>query len=286
MEDILSAGFLITEWRPDLIDNVLSLLEPYQMRAVLVGKKLEPTCDQAELWYGTKYNVKKMDKRDLKSWKDCELNANFHLPDENQFIPQKFDLVNTINEDISEHPVIIYDTDFVRVWHKQDAEFKKPKTIMDLNFSNPIVYSDPQNCNMTMLFVQLFLDSINEYLYNAELAGLKVKVLNTTYGIGVTVMGFSEKLQMFLDYVLKQMFEFEVDPLSFEIFKERYIRSLKNFSAEQPYKLSIYYLSVLLTELAWTKTELLESAKCEYTTVWHNSKLGLNYITKTIWFSI
>lgn len=261
MEDILSAHFLITEWRPDLIEYIVSLLTVEKMRITLIGKKLEGICDQTEHWYGTKYNVQPIADEVLQKWKSCEQNKNFFLSKPNPFIPTDFSLVERKPEEVTEHPVIIYETEYIRVWHKLDDEFKKPKAILDFNLSSPIVYSDPQNCNLTNLFVQLFLESINEDLYNAQIAGVTVNIVNTAYGVGVTMTGFSDKQHMFLDFILKELFAFEVDPKTFEIFKERYIRTLKNFSAEQPYKLAIYYLSVILTEYAWTKQELLESAK-------------------------
>lgn len=40
----------------------------------------------------------------------------------------------------------------------------------------------------------------------------------------------------------------------------QYIRTLKNFSMEQPYQHAVYYLTVLLTEHSWTKKELLAAA--------------------------
>lgn len=43
----------------------------------------------------------------------------------------------------------------------------------------------------------------------------------------------------------------------------QYIRSLKNFAAEQPYQHAVYYLAVLLTEHSWTKEELLAATKCK-----------------------
>ncbi|VDI53787.1 insulysin [Mytilus galloprovincialis] len=54
------------------------------------------------------------------------------------------------------------------------------------------------------------------------------------------------------------MTTFKVDPKRFEIDKEMYTRSLKNFSAEQPHKHAIYYTSVLMSEFMWTKDELLQ----------------------------
>lgn len=39
------------------------------------------------------------------------------------------------------------------------------------------------NCNLTHMFVQLFRDSLNEYAYAADLAGLKWELTSTKYGL-------------------------------------------------------------------------------------------------------
>lgn len=84
----------------------------------------------------------------------------------------------------------------MRVWFKQDTEFKKPKTIMNFDFSSPMAYSDPLNCNLTHMFVQLFKDELTEYLYEAELAGLRFGVSNTSNGISVSWAVNSNRKQM------------------------------------------------------------------------------------------
>ncbi|XP_059607534.1 insulin-degrading enzyme [Phlebotomus argentipes] len=259
-EDVLSAGYFVTDWRPDLIEDILKYLEPQKMRAVVVGKKLEAKCDRTEFWYGTKFSVENFSGETLKEWSECEVNSQLYLPEENLFIPTQFDLTE-LEEDVSDFPTIIYDTTQMRVWHKQDAEFRKPKALMNFDFSSPLVYSDPLNCNLTHLFVMLFRDHLTEYLYNAELAGLRLNVGNTLNEISISVSGFNEKQKLFLDHVLNALYNFEVDPKRFDIFKEKYTRTLKNFEAEQPYQHAVYYLGVLLTEFAWTKKELLEATK-------------------------
>ena len=152
---------------------------------------------------------------------------------------------------------------FYRVWHKQDNEFLKPKMFIGIDLSNPIVYTDALNCNLTHLFVALFKDSINEFLYMAELAGLRFNISNTTNGISMLISGYSDKQSKFLETILDKLFKFEIDEKRFDIMIESYLRGLKNFSAEQPFQLVIYYLAVILTEHAWTKKELIDAMSCE-----------------------
>ena len=49
-------------------------------------------------------------------------------------------------------------------------------------------YADPLNCDLTHMFVHLFKDELNEYLYEADLAGLRMGVSNTANGISVSVL--------------------------------------------------------------------------------------------------
>lgn len=55
-------------------------------------------------------------------------------------------------------------------------------------YFSPLAYLDPINCNLTHMFVQLFRDSLNEYVYAADLAGLKYDLISTKYGLIVSVL--------------------------------------------------------------------------------------------------
>ena len=55
-------------------------------------------------------------------------------------------------------------------------------------FHSPLVYIDPLHSNLAFLFVQLCKDALNEYSYNAEIAGLKFTLASTAYGISVSTL--------------------------------------------------------------------------------------------------
>lgn len=46
---------------------------------------------------------------------------------------------------------------------------------------------DPLHCNMAYLYLELLKDSLNEYAYAAELAGLNYDLQNTIYGMYVSI---------------------------------------------------------------------------------------------------
>lgn len=66
MEEVLTAPYLISDWRPDLIQNLMDDLEPEKCRIVVVGQKVEPICDEIEFWYGTKFKSEKISEDIIK----------------------------------------------------------------------------------------------------------------------------------------------------------------------------------------------------------------------------
>jgi len=56
------------------------------------------------------------------------------------------------------------------------------------------------------------------------------------------------------------MVNYEIDPKRFEILKELYIRSLKNYETNQISQLLSYYMRMLTCDRYWTYEELIENA--------------------------
>lgn len=51
LSEVLSANYLLTEWRPDLIEQVLEKLHPNNSRIIIVGQKTKEKCTEEEQWY-------------------------------------------------------------------------------------------------------------------------------------------------------------------------------------------------------------------------------------------
>ena len=57
-----------------------------------------------------------------------------------------------------------------------------------LPFHSPVAYRDPESCDMINLLIRLLIDALNEYAYNAEIAGIQYKVMNNIYGFMVIAL--------------------------------------------------------------------------------------------------
>jgi len=107
------------------------------------------------------------------------------------------------------------------------------------------------------MFVRLFKDELNEYVYAAELAGFSYSLEGTKFGVTLAVKGFNDKQGILLDKIMDQLTSFKVNTNRFDILKEVYARGLKNFQAEQPHRHASYHNSSVLSERVWDTEELL-----------------------------
>ncbi|KAB0398310.1 hypothetical protein E2I00_001538 [Balaenoptera physalus] len=281
------------------IAGILHVFFPSVSRVAIVSKSFEGKTDRTEEWYGTQYKQEAVPDEVIKiliafvcvcvcvfslfiqKWQNADLNGKFKLPTKNEFIPTDFEILS-LEKEATPYPSLIksdliedfcrmclyfpkhtvspsQDTAMSKLWFKQDDKFFLPKACLNFEFFSPFAYVDPLHCNMAYLYLELLKDSLNEYAYAAELAGLSYDLQNTIYGMYLSVKGYNDKQPILLKKIIEKMATFEIDEKRFEIIKEAYMRSLNNFRAEQPHQHAMYYLRLLMTEVAWTKDELKEA---------------------------
>uniref|UniRef100_A0A673G1H8 Insulin-degrading enzyme n=1 Tax=Sinocyclocheilus rhinocerous TaxID=307959 RepID=A0A673G1H8_9TELE len=224
----------------------------------VVSKSFEGQTDRTEEWYGTQYKQEAITNEAIKKWQDADLNGKFKLPVKNEFIPTKFEIY-PLEKDSPSVPTLIKDTAMSKVWFKQDDKFFLPKACLNFEFFSRYLYADPLHCNMTYLFLRLLKDDLREYTYAARLAGLVYGIASGMNAILLSVKGYNDKQHILLKKIIEKMASFEIDEKRFDIIKEAYMRSLNNFRAEQPHQHAMYYLRLLMTEVAWTKDELRDA---------------------------
>ncbi|XP_053623263.1 insulin-degrading enzyme [Plodia interpunctella] len=262
MEDVLSAYYIMTEWRPDLIEELLALLTPENVRVGVVAKCFEKICTQTEQWYGTKYLLEDIETSKIKEWQSVTLCPQLRLPQPNEFIPSRLQLETEEDSTTdSANPIIIKDTPMMRLWFKRDGEFHLPKAVMTFDLVSPLAYAEPLSCSLTSVWVLLLRDSLQQFAYAAELAGLRWSVGNAKYGLSIIIEGYDDKQHVLLDKIIHHIVNFKADPQRFEIMKENHVRAIKNFQAEQPYQHAVYQQALVLSDVVWTRCQLLEAAE-------------------------
>ncbi|KAK6061154.1 hypothetical protein COOONC_01181 [Cooperia oncophora] len=101
------------------------------------------------------------------------VNPSLHLPLKNDYIATKFDL-KPRETTKREHPRVIQDDAWCRIWFKQDDEYDLPKAVTRVALISPMVMKSPKSEVLSNVFLACLLDALTDdaNLVNAELAGL------------------------------------------------------------------------------------------------------------------
>jgi insulysin len=169
----------LTEFKPELIQEIIDTMVPEQARLWVISKKFEAAEGlHTEQWYGTQWRSRRFTPEQLKRWTAASAVgvAELHLPTPNCFIPTVFTIVNGGGSEAAAgvaartgggakgaaarttagaaspttpaHPQLVRDTPLSKVWHKLDAEFGTPKASIMVALTSPVAYSSPDECNM------------------------------------------------------------------------------------------------------------------------------------------
>lgn len=263
IEDVLSVYDLMTEWRPDLIEELLDCLTPENIRVAVMAKRFEEKCTQIEPWYGTKYLRETIEDAKIKTWRSATPTQELHLPSVNEYIPTRLEVLESEEESTTAAPTaptIIKDTSLVRLWYKLDGEFRLPKATMRFSYVSPLPNSDPLCYNLCTVWVMLVRDALQQSTYSASLAGLSWSLGSEVNGITITINGYDDKQHVLLD-TISGMLSAMPDPQRFEIIKEIFVRAMKNYETEQPYQHALLEQTMCLTDVCWTRPQLLAAAQ-------------------------
>lgn len=130
-----------------------------------------------------------------------------------------------------------------------------------------MAYQDVRSCVLTRLYSELLIDSLNEYSYYAELAGLEYFLNNTTDGLSLSFFGYNEKMHLLVEKVVEKMKAAQFTEQQFGMIKERVIflflpqiaKKYKNWFQESPQEHAIYYMTLLTQEKLFTAQEKLNA---------------------------
>ena len=160
LPDVLTGGYLLSTWRPDLVHQVLDLLTPHMMRVMIWAQRNKDRCTETEKWFQAKYILEKITEGMFENFNNCGMNEKLRLPDKNLFIPEEFSLVQ--RHQPMEHPQILKEDAMGRLWVKQDAEFLLPKNYINIDIKSSVAYLDPQHANLTYLLTAILKEQLEE----------------------------------------------------------------------------------------------------------------------------
>ncbi|KAI9981886.1 hypothetical protein PInf_009666 [Phytophthora infestans] len=274
--DIISEGVLYFPYEWEQAFELLKLMNPENLRVLVACQTFEERTTTEEKWYGTKYREMPLSQEFMEEMANPENNCALRLPYPNAFVVTDLNIVgeNTVDTQ-HQHPRLIRDDDFCRVWYKPDVKFKKPRTFAVATFHSPEVNPTPYNYALSALFVACLKDELNEYSYDALLAGMNYKLRLNGSNIYLSTGGYSSKLPILVQRILEVMgnFESHIGDEAFERVKHAKCRSFENMRLEEAHRHAVQLESNLLHERSWSVDDIVSAIRtCSFRDVIAHSK--------------
>ncbi|TBU42064.1 Metalloenzyme, LuxS/M16 peptidase-like protein [Dichomitus squalens] len=271
-ELILSAPQLVEEW--DVNDpvnggesevrEILDSLTIERSRTVLMAKAEEhervrgkDLTWEKEPWYGTPYRVERFSEEFVQKANQPNDIEELYLPGPNEFIPTNLNVEKCEVEKPAKRPFLIRETPLSSLWFKKDDQFWVPKAQVVMDLRTPVACASARATVMTRLFSDLVTDSLTEFAYDADLAGLTYGLSSQSLGLYITLNGYNDKLHVLAKDVLERTRNLKVQPDRLAVMKDQAKREYENSLLGSPFRLSNYYIRYLLSEREWTPDELL-----------------------------
>lgn len=253
----------------------------------VLSKTFDGKTKQAEKWYGTSYSVRPIPGSTLSTWSNC-LKADklgIFYPKPNVFIPSekglvvktkvKFDEAKALTFEQRMKPItppraIRNDGEEGRwtVYFKQDDRFGEPKAFVILQLLTDQVFSSAFSAALAQLYQTCVSDALEEYAYDAALAGLSYDVQVLPRGVRLTFGGYNENLAEFASYISRKLSKDSNDVLpqtgsEFDRYKDNIMRGLSAFDSKQPFAHGVYYssLTLLPRNFQYTNEQLREAVQ-------------------------
>ncbi|CAL8095861.1 unnamed protein product [Calicophoron daubneyi] len=256
-EDVLTGPYILTEFLPGLVRDVVCCLNPENARVFILSKSFCSMCTEVERWYGTRYLCVDIPEEQLQTWRYCGYDKQLFLPERNPYIASDFSIYPLPPDAPKKSPDLLFVTGLTRLWHFQDPKFNLPKSFITFHFISPLSFSNPLKTLLTALYVELFQDLINENAYNSMLAGMTVEARRTTQGIKLSFSGFSHKMGILIQDIIRQLIDFtSPDVDRFRALREELSREIVNFSIKPAYQQCGVYLTNVITDRSWINEEL------------------------------
>ncbi|CAM9523358.1 unnamed protein product, partial [Ectocarpus sp. 12 AP-2014] len=268
----------LTSYNESLVYRLLDVLRPdpvdYSAATPLVfstAKEFEGKADKKEKWYGTPYQASPMVESlasHEKEWCSPPVIPALKLPGPNPFIPRDLSVINPKGRvvkpgDKIAAPAVVMVFPTTAGWkvrHKLDDIFAQPKVVCNLEVVSPVAYESPRAVAALKLFELSLDERLNEYAYDAQMAGLGYSLDFTTRGLRMSFSGFSDKMPDFIEKVAQAVATYTPsDPVEFERLRDVVRRDLASYDTQQPYQHAISNAAVASEDPRYTVQEIRDT---------------------------
>ena len=203
----------ITEYRPDLIKEILNSLTLHNLNIYEISSKLKDKKDNKQIYnieeiYKTEYTKEKIDFSsfifDIKSNKDLDLS----YPDLNPYLPNDLNMINLSLDNININdyliPKKVYDNERT-IWYKPNIKYNMPKVYIsckayisniNLDYTTLLVYTE--------IFFKIINQELSELIYLGDSSDHSVNISLTVSSMIIKIEGYTDSIGNYINEYFKQ----------------------------------------------------------------------------------
>ncbi len=254
-QDVLRGPYIIEQYKPELIEQLLNQLRPDRVLIALNTQNI--TTDKTEKNYQVGYRITPIKPELIETWSQSPINPALTLPAANPFIPDELKLKTAQTN--SSHPELIQQNPSLDLWHQLDTSFNVPRSNLYIALQSPIANKTPRASLLTSLFAGIVNKQLNSYAYPARLAGLNYSIYPTERGMSIALSGYDQKQSVLLEQIIAAIKAPEITEKRFNILKARYQQKLTNAQKQQPFQQVLAEIKRTLVERRWTNEQKLQA---------------------------
>lgn len=255
---------LITKYDPKAVQQFLAALTPASVVITVMAPKelLKIKLDKKEAEMGIPYAVRKLSPALLQTLDHATVPEQWRLPPRNPFVPSDLELVKiagaaasapAVSPSSSPVPLAaqLHSDDALRLFWAPDSYFMLPKIAWQLALLSPSAgQTTPQQAAYTELWAIAVKDLLASYAYPAKLAGLECEIEATTFGVKLSVEGYSQKAPQLLQDIIAQMLVLpqKLTEERFSLYKEMLLRDFRSEPWSDPLSQGREFLRSVLYE--------------------------------------
>ncbi|MBU25715.1 MAG: hypothetical protein CMD99_06765 [Gammaproteobacteria bacterium] len=200
---LFTRGRLLTEFKPELVKDILTWLAPEQMLVRVIAPEIEPS--ETTQYYPTPIHRFSLEKNRLARfqvarWKTPSM---VELPKPNLLINDPLEPVPAVRKATIEtqpHPLFI--TDGATGYVLTENRYGQPRSDLFIRLRTPLASNSPEATIMSDLLSDAINEHLNSVSYTAALAGVGFVARSSQSGITLKFSGFHNSLIPLVDRVL------------------------------------------------------------------------------------
>lgn len=245
LEDYIYGDYRMEKPPEALYRQLIGYFRADNLRVMLIAPDV--AVNREARWYHTPYSVEQLKPELLQTLAEQGIEPGLHLPAPNPYLVGQLKLIPLdLHQQV---PVQLVNRPELSVWFKADTDFETPKGHIFVQLTLPNTVQTLRQLALSKLWLELYLDRINEQFYAATTAGLSYNVYVQQHGLTLHSHGLSANQISLLQDLLDQMRQQQFSASRFDELQYQLIRHWRGQISGKPISQLFSMLSSLLQPL-------------------------------------